>query len=122
MAGKTSGGGIQLGSIIFVLGLVFAVTFGLGIGKNYADILIGIIMLLGVLVGLLNVTSEEITSYMFSGLVLVLVSYYGMSVLGERTASWLTIPKGILEGFLLLFIPAIVAVAMKTMFAFAKSK
>ena len=121
MARKSSEG-IQFGSIIFVLGLVLAVTFGLGIGKTYVEVLIGVIMLLGILIGLLNVTSEEITSYMFSGLVLVLVSYYGMSVLGERTASWLVIPEGILEGLLLLFVPAIVAVSLKTLFAFAKSK
>tara|TARA_Y100000310_G_C20527880_1_gene736970 strand:- start:45 stop:419 length:375 start_codon:yes stop_codon:yes gene_type:complete len=107
-----------LGSWSFLVGLVLAIILGLGLGGQYQSTILWVVFLLGVLVGLLNIGSSEVGSFLTSGAILVLVSYLGIQVgifKGLAPAIF-----NILKGILTLFIPATIIVALKSVFVMAK--
>jgi len=109
---KSSKGNI-LGGWAFLIGVVLAVILG---GLNIVSGSIPLVlMVLGLIVGLLNVTSEEVQPFLMAGTVLVIVSGLGGNALS--TISWF---KNILDAMLLLFVPATIVVALKSVFSLAK--
>ena len=69
-----------IGSWSFLVGVILAVLLGLGLGGLYQETLLWIVFLLGVVVGLLNISSDEVSGFLTSGAVLVLVSFLGVQV------------------------------------------
>ncbi len=76
---------------------------------------VAILVVLGLIVGILNVTDEEVRPFLTAGTVLVLVSFLGRDVLG-------TVPilGNILNAVMALFVPATFVVALKSVFSLAK--
>jgi len=105
--------GSGLGNWAFLLGLILAVIIGLW-GKVDKTIAI-ILVVLGLLIGLLNVRGKETTHFLLASTVLVIVSALGGGVL--ENIIWL---KGILDAILILCIPATIIVALKVVFAIAR--
>jgi len=104
-----------IGSWAFLIGVILAVILGL-LGM-VSGIWVTIIVVLGLIVGLLNVTDEEAMPFLMSGAVLIIASSLGQN---EALAS---IPyiKGVLDAMLLIFVPATIIVAVKNVFSLAKS-
>ncbi|MBS3127510.1 hypothetical protein J4228_05085 [Candidatus Woesearchaeota archaeon] len=94
---KSMGMTNRLGSWSFLVGVVLAVLLGLGLTGAYQPQVLWVVFLLGVVVGLLNITSTEVSAFLTSGTVLVL-----------------------LKGVLTLFVPATMIVALKAVFVLAK--
>lgn len=114
---------VQTGNWLFVLGIALVLLFGSGLAKDYTDVLIGALFAIGLVVGFLNITAEEATPYMYAGLVLVLVSYFGVGIIeGASDAKLVMIIVGLLKGILLLFVPLTLSVSLKSVFAMARSK
>ena len=67
-----------VGSWSFLVGVILAVLFGLGFTGAYAATMLWIVFLLGLVVGLLNITHDESQTFLVSGTVLVLVSFLGV--------------------------------------------
>lgn len=108
---KTKGNFI--GGWAFLIGVILAIIIGLfGVTNN---VLIYVLVVIGLIVGLLNVADEETTPFLMSGAVLIIASALGQSELG--VISYL---GGILRALLLIFVPATVIVAVKNVFSLAK--
>lgn len=102
-----------IGSWAFLIGVVLAVVFGLvgSVGGAWTIVLIFI----GLLVGILNVTDKETMPFLMSGTVLIIASALGGSVFSDvQTLS------NVLNALLIIFIPATVIVAIKNVFILAK--
>ena len=103
-----------LGSWAFLLGVILAVLFGL---LPHAPWVTWVLVLLGLIIGLLNITDKEVTPFLMAGVVLVITSSLGGEVFGT-----VAILGNILTNMLTLFVPATIIVALKSVFSLAKSK
>ena len=118
MAKKSSGSSNLVGSWSFLVGLVLAVLLGLGFAGAYQATILWVVFLLGVVVGLLNITADEVSAFLTGGTVLVLVSFLGVQV-GVFDAVAPVIAN-VLRGILTLFVPATFIVALRSVFVLAK--
>ena len=111
MARKRTGN--MLGSWAFLIGVILAVVFGFmgSLSQN----LIYILVILGVIVGLLNIGDEEVSPFLMAGVVLVIVSTLGQSVVAS-----INYFDTILQALTVLFVPATIIVALKHVFSLAK--
>jgi hypothetical protein len=105
-----------LGGWAFLIGIILAIVFGALSGATGIQETIAIILLIiGIVVGFLNVTDKEIKPFMYAGTILVIVSFFGGSIMG--TIGFI---KGILDAILYIFVPATIVVAIKSVFSIAK--
>jgi hypothetical protein len=111
MAKKKSGN--MLGGWSFLIGVILAVVFGF-LGP-LSQTLVYVLFVLGVIIGLLNISDEESTPFMMAGVVLVIVG-----TLGQSVVSSVSLFDRILSALTLLFIPATIIVALKSVFEMAK--
>jgi len=82
-----------------------------------------ILILLGLIVGFLNVTGRETTPFLLATLSLVLVSKFGGDVLKLLNPEWLgTALQGVLSSMMVFVIPATIIVALKAIWALARDE
>ncbi len=107
-----------LGSWSFLVGVVLAVLLGLGFTGTYQATMLWAVFLLGLVVGLLNIASDEVSAFLTSGTVLVLISFLGVQVgVFDEVAP---VISNVLKGILTLFVPATIIVAMRAVFVLAR--
>ncbi len=108
--------GNQLGGWAFLIGVLLAVIFGLfsNIGTNWVWVLV----VIGLIVGFLNITEKETGSFLMSGAVLIIASAFGGNILGS--ISYVNL-ENIFNMLLAIFIPATIIVAIKHSFALARN-
>src|SRR3989344_7912801 len=100
-----------LGSWSFLVGVILAVLLGLGFTSGYQKQMLWAVFLLGIIVGLLNITAKEVSAFLTSGTILALVSFLGVQVgVFDEVAP---VISNVLMGILTLFIPATIIVALK---------
>ena len=108
-----SRGSSTIGSWAFLIGVILAVILGaLGVVEGTWT---AVLVVLGLIVGILNITDEEVRPFLTAGTVLVLVSFLGRDVLGS-----VALLGNILNAVMALFVPATVIVALKSVFSIAK--
>ena len=108
-----SKGSSTIGSWAFLIGVILAVILGaLGVVEVTWT---AVLVVLGLIVGILNITDEEVRPFLTAGTVLVLVSFLGRDVLGS-----VALLGNILNAVMALFVPATVIVALKSVFSLAK--
>jgi len=118
MAKKKKEGKNLIGSWSFLIGLILAIILGLGIGGAYQGVFLWVVFLLGVVVGLLNITTTEVGAFLTGGTILVLISFLGVQIgIFEGVAP---VIASILKGILTLFVPATIIVALRSVFVLAK--
>jgi len=105
--------GNTIGSWAFLIGVVLAVILG-ALGELTA-LVITILVILGIVIGLLNISDEEVQPFLMAGAVLVIVASLGNDVMSS-----VKILSNILNAVLALFVPATMIVALKSVFALAK--
>lgn len=107
-----------VGSWAFLVGLVLAVLLGLGFTGAYQATMLWVVFLLGLVVGLLNIATDEVSPFLTSGTVLVLVSFLGVEVgVFDEVAP---VIGNVLRGVLTLFVPATIIVALRAVFVLAR--
>lgn len=106
--------GSAIGSWAFLIGVILAIILG-ALGSVTETIAI-VLVVLGLIVGLLNIKDEEVKPFLWAGVSLVIVSGLGGNALS--TITWMS---NILNAMLLLFVPATIIVALKSVFALAKN-
>ncbi len=102
----------SFGSWAFLVGVIIAIVFGI-IGVN--TVIAWLLIILGLVVGLLNITDSETQKFLFSGTVLIIVS-----ALGGEAMSIIPVVGKVLNAILVLIIPATIIVALKSVFELAK--
>jgi hypothetical protein len=110
---KKRGSNNQLGSWAFLIGLIIAIVIGLfgQLGPNWLMALV----IIGLLVGLLNVADRETTPFLLSGTVLIIASAFGGDILSPVKYA-----GPIFDALLVLFVPATIVVAIKNVFVLAR--
>lgn len=103
----------SLGGWAFLIGIILAVV--LGAFGAISEIIAIILVIIGLVVGFLNITDKEAQKFMYTGAILVIISYFGGSVMGT-----IGFVKGILDAILYIFVPATIIVAVKSVFSMAK--
>ena len=120
----------NVGAWSFLIGVVLALIVGIfttlipipSLSKYSAQIY-GLLIFLGVVVGsFINVDGKDSQTFLISGTILVIVSRFGMeSVLGSLIGIGLAdAVSSVFGALLVLFIPATIIVALKTVFGIAK--
>ena len=118
----------SIGAWFFLIGVVLAILIGVTTSlipipqlTKYSAQIYGILVILGIVVGAMNVTGKDSQRFMIAGAVLVIVSKFGMeSVTGSLIG--IGIGDAVVSTFgalLALFVPATIIVALKMVFSMA---
>lgn len=118
----------SIGAWAFLVGVILAVIIGLSTTlisipalTAYSGQIYAILVILGLIVGFLNVTGKDSQTFLLTGAILVVVSKFGMeSVTGSLIG--IGIGDAVASTFaalLVLFVPATIVVALKTVFSIA---
>lgn len=109
-----------IGSWAFLIGVVLAFIFGisgfLNTQNSIREVVSYVLVILGIIVGLLNVKEKEVGQFLLAGVSLVIVSSLGSSAI-MFIAPWLF---GVLNAILIMFVPTTIIVAVKHVFNLAK--
>ena len=112
-----------IGAWAFLIGVILAVVIGLfkaQLGAVAESTILALLVILGLVVGLLNVGDKDVNTFLLAGVALVIVSYMGSSALGiVSQIGALSYLGEILNALLVLFVPATIIVALKTVFSIA---
>ena len=108
-----SGKGNLIGGWAFLIGVILAVVLG-AIGE-VGGIMATILVIVGLIVGLLNIADEEASPFLMSGAVLIIAGG-----LGADQLSAIPLVNGILQALLTIFVPATIIVAVKNVFSLAR--
>jgi len=110
---KTKSIGV-IGRWAFLAGVLLAVVLGVigPMSQTWTMLLVAI----GLVIGLLNITEREVMPFLMSGAVLILASSLGGSVMSN-----IPYAASILDSLLLIFVPSTIIVAVKHVFNLARN-
>jgi len=107
----------KIGQYSFIIGVIIAVILGLAIPAlvDATPWLVSLLILLGLIVGFLNVAGKQSKEFLIVGVILVLLSYAGGA--GTTLGGVMYIGaylQGIFQALMAFIIPAVVVVGLKT--------
>ena len=112
-----------IGAWAFLIGIVLAVAVGIFAGSHTSPWVLGILALLGFVVGYF-VAEKNVQTFLIASVSLVIVSFAGIQGLvldaAIRGVEIGKLVSSVLGALLVLFVPATIIVALKTVFALAK--
>jgi hypothetical protein len=117
----------KIGAWAFLIGIVIAIIAGLA-GSMLAGMLpmiMAILVLLGIIIGFLNVTEKETHQFLVAAVAIVIVSFMGGNVFMALDATGFslgTMIGSMLQNIMALVIPAVIIVALKQVIAIAKDQ
>ena len=106
-------GKAMLGRWAFLIGVVLAVIFGFFSAGTWLS---WVLVVLGLVVGLVNISDKEVGAFLTAGTVMVLMGYFG----GQTLSSVLYL-SSIFTNILTLFVPATIVVAVKSVLGLARN-
>jgi hypothetical protein len=105
-----------LGAWAFLIGVILAVIFGF---FSYPIWIGWIMVIIGIIIGLLNISDTESQPFLMAGVILVIVSFFGAGVFIDLKIGNIAFLSNILKNMLILFVPATIIVALKSVFSMA---
>jgi hypothetical protein len=111
-------GGNLLGAWAFLIGVILAVIFGFVTAQLWV---VWTLVVLGIVIGLLNIGDAEVQPFLMAGVILVIVSAFGGNVFAGLKIANITFLTNILQNMLVLFVPATIIVALKSVFSIARA-
>jgi hypothetical protein len=102
----------KVGSWAFIIGVIIAIAAGFW---DLNPIVTAILVILGLLVGLLNVTSGETQSFIMSTAVLVIVATFGGNVLATITP----VLHSMMNAIIVFVVPATIIVCLRAIYQLA---
>lgn len=103
-----------LGGWAFLGGVVLAIILGI-LGAMTTSWVI-VLMVIGLIVGLLNIAEREVQAFLTSGAILIIAS-----ALGQGVVLQIPVLYNVLQALLAVFVPAIIIVAVKNVFTLARN-
>ncbi len=101
-----------MGAWAFLIGVILAIVFAFFEGGTTIAL---ILFIIGIIVGLLNIGSKEVNTFLLASVILVIVSNFGATAL--TISSYV---EDILSNLLAIFVPATIVVALRAVFSIAK--
>jgi len=105
----------HMGHWAFILGIVVAIVGALA-GAAYADMVLYLLVLLGVVVGLLNISEKEVSDFLLAVMALLLAGSAGL----EKLPAVGGVVGSILANIAAFVAPAAVIVALKAVWQMGK--
>lgn len=118
-----------VGAWAFLIGVILAISVGIATSIvpvvyliKHSSQIYGVLVILGLLVGLINVRGEDSRTFLIACTVLVVVSKFGMdSIRGSLIGIGIGDAASSIFGALLaLFVPSTIVIALKTVFSITK--
>ena len=109
----------NIGSLFFLVGAVVAILGGLIYPGGLNVVLSSVLIALGVIVGFLNITTKETTSFLLATVSLVIMAALGGAVLAQVATIGIYL-EGILLSILTFVIPAGIIVALRVVYTLEK--
>ncbi|MEI7719400.1 MAG: hypothetical protein WCI72_06015 [archaeon] len=113
-----------LGAYAFLIGVIFAIIMGISqkvFDITYSNTPYAFLVILGIVIGFLNVGDRDSLTFLIASLSLVIVSGFGQSALiYVSNIPFLSSLTAILAALLVMFVPATIIVALKVVFNLAK--
>jgi len=107
-----------VGSWAFLVGVILALVLAI-VGaitqSDLGEMWINTLIVIGFAVGLLNIGRKEAGSFLMSGIVLILASFFGQAVMSS-----LEVLSRTLINLLAIFVPAVIIVAVRNVFLLAR--
>ena len=114
----------RVGGYSFIIGVILAIVLGLAsgaLGAEAATWLGSLLVVLGLIVGFLNVTGKETKEFLIVAAILVLVAYAGNAATGLGGVLYLgSYIAAIFNQLLAFVVPATIIVALKEILALAQ--
>jgi len=101
-----------IGKWAFVLGVIAAILLGIA-GKIDATVAI-VLIVIGLIVGLLNIASKDVSPFLLAGVSLILATFFG-----KQSMTAIPAIANVLEAILILVVPAVVIVSVREVFTIA---
>lgn len=118
MATKKKTGSL-IGSWAFLIGVILAVLLAF---VEMAPWMALVLVIVGLIVGLLNITSHEAMGFLTAAAVLVIVTSLGGTGLEAVPQNWvIDALQRMFNALMLVFVPATIIVALRAVFALAKN-
>ena len=115
----------KVGAYSFIIGVILAVVIGLFssmIGASTTGILTSILIVLGLIIGFLNIGGTDVKTWLMTATILVVVTYIGGASANLASISLVgTYLSGIFTAIMTLVIPATVIVALKEVWSLAQA-
>ncbi len=112
------------GAYAFLVGVVLAVMMGLFNRslESAGGLFYSALVLIGLMVGAMNTSDKNSQTFLMASLSIVLVGAFGMDALKYIPANNYVVAllRNVLGSLSLLFVPATIVVALKTVFSMAK--
>ncbi|MBI2653266.1 hypothetical protein HYX02_00495 [Candidatus Woesearchaeota archaeon] len=116
----------QIGNYSFIVGVIVAVVLGLAAPRlgTATAWLWSLLVVLGIIVGLLNVSGKETKEFLLVTVSLVIVAFAGSAQIDTWSNVQLigTYLKGIFDSLLAFVVPASVVVALKDVWGLARGE
>ena len=113
-----------VGAYAFLIGVVLAVIFGMFNDslEQAGGLFYSALVVIGLIVGFMNVGDKDSSTFLLASLSLVIVGALGLEPLKYIALNNYVVQSlaNVLSSLLLLFVPATIVVALKTVFAMAK--
>ncbi len=111
------------GAWAFLIGVIIAVIIGIFGGSKISPVILGILALIGLIAGYF-VAEKDVQTFLLASVSLVIVSFAGIQGLvldaAIRGIAIGHIVSSILGTLLVMFVPATIIVALKTVFSLAQ--
>jgi len=104
-----------IGSWAFLIGVVLAVIFAFFEAQIWV---VWLLVVIGVIVGLLNIAVHEVQPFLLAGTVLVIISALGGGVFKPLELVFIS---RFLDNVLFLFVPATLVVALRSLWALGRT-
>ena len=110
----------KYGSYAFIIGILIAVLAGIGaVGGGLA---IMVLVLLGLIVGLLNVTAKETEPFLIAAIALIVAGSANLTIVNSIVSGLGTVLQAILGNIVVFVAPAVIVVALKSVYVLAAKK
>ncbi|MGD9275791.1 MAG: hypothetical protein PVJ67_01315 [Candidatus Pacearchaeota archaeon] len=123
----------SLGAWAFLTGVVVAIvlavvkSFSIDVFVSFNQLFYVILLLMGIIIGFVDVRDDDINTFLLAGTVLVIVSKFGLDGFVDRFGGSLLgitriglMGQEIFGALLVLFIPATIIVALRSVFSITK--
>lgn len=115
---------IKYGNILFLIGLLITVIGGLlNLSTDNSKIVIATLFIIGIAIGVLNITTKEAVPFMIAGIAVVMLIQPMLGAMSQQfglQGTALKIIGGMFTYLVALIVPAVLVVAFKTFFQTAK--
>lgn len=120
MAKKTSSKVKKFGAYAFLIGIIIALISGILMLFIEPVVITSLLILLGLIVGFLNVTDTEVKDYLITAVSLVIVTALGGTSIADLAIIGPILAQ-ILHAIMIFTIPATIVVALKEILSLAKN-